>query len=179
LYHYRMKISLDYPRFSKNTLLVVTGEQEARFFHALGRGLNEIDDFKIAKPKFTDREGLFANSSGHGTLLQRGAGYDNQDEKVKQDFKKSLKQVLAYIARDYEVEQVYIFAPPQAQPPVLASFPPNLSGKISLIFDGDFTQHHPNILLDKIDKSNKVQEGFEKNPAIKEEALKILQRSEK
>lgn len=144
-----VKISKNLPQFrGEKVLLVVTGQQEADFFRAGDGSIEKIAGFMIEKPHYSDRGGHFKRR-GHGATLASGSVYENQKEKVLQDFrrefKKTLKNVLIIIP-----DHIYVYTPPYLVAEISAMFPKRIAGTIKKVIRGNFYGRHPFEFLEKI-----------------------------
>ena len=145
-----MKISKSLPQFKdENVLLVVTGRQEADFFRAGDGVIETIAGFKIEKPLYDDRKGRVVRR-GHGQILASGAVYEEQKEKIMQDFRREFRKTLKTALVDFIPDHIYVYAPPYLANEVVALFPKRVALTIKKIMKGNFYGRHPFEILEKI-----------------------------
>ncbi|TSC71503.1 MAG: Uncharacterized protein G01um101470_572 [Parcubacteria group bacterium Gr01-1014_70] len=145
-----MKISKNLPQFKdENVLLVVTGRQEADFFRA-GEGVIEnITGFKIEKPLYDDRKGRVVRR-GHGQVLASGAVYEDQKEKILQDFRREFRKTLKAALVDFIPDHIYVYVPSYLANEVVALFPKRMALTIKKIVKGNFYGRHAFEILERI-----------------------------
>lgn len=145
-----MKISKNLPQFEgENVLLVVTGRQEADFFRAGDGVIENMTGFKIEKPLYEDRKGRVMRR-GHGQLLASGAAYEEQKEKIMQDFRREFRKTLQAALGNFAPDQIYVYVPPYLANEVVALFPKRTAFLIKKIMKGNFYGRHPFEILEKI-----------------------------
>ena len=145
-----MKISKNLPQFNEEkVLLVVTGRQEADFFRAGDGEIKKIAGFKIEKPLHDDRKGRVTRR-GHGQIFASGAAYEEQKEKIMQDFRREFRKTLKIVLVDFMPDKLYVYAPPYLTNEVTALFSKRAALTIKKIVKGNFYGRHPFEILEKI-----------------------------
>lgn len=129
-------------------LLVVTGRQEADFFRASDGEIEKIIGFKVKKPLFDDREGLFKRR-GHGKIFASGAVYENQKEKIFQDFRREFRKILQGILRDTLPDRIYIVAPAYLKNDILDLFPKRAAARVKKVIGANMYDKHPFEVLER------------------------------
>ncbi|MEX0672922.1 MAG: host attachment protein [Candidatus Paceibacterota bacterium] len=151
-----MKITEKLPQFENETaLLVVTGKQDAVFYIAQNGEVNAVESFKVDKPKYTDLHGHF-ETRAHGKVTRAGSPYeptDLSDDAVRQ-FLKELEEELKNVSRHYALDSLYIFYPSHMKNRISEVLPPKLARKQQIAIEGNFYEHHPFKLLERIQKKN-------------------------
>jgi len=130
-------------------LLVVTGRQEAEFFRAGGGVIEKTAGFKVEKPLHDDRKGRVTRG-GHGQIFASGAVYEEQKEKIMQDFRREFRNILKILLTDFTPDKIYVYAPPYLANGVTALFSKRAALTIKKIVKGNFYGRHPFEILEKI-----------------------------
>jgi hypothetical protein len=165
-----MKISKSLPQFEKEpSLFVVTGKQDAAFYKAYNGTIEQIGEFKIPKPKYSDHEGHY-RMKGMGEVVSSG-GWERRDDFVIKDFLLGLKSHLKGMhANDFS--KMYVFAPSKVKNAIASVVPSQLRKKTAAVIEGNFVKSPPDNLLKKIALIAASSQKF-----INPEARRILQRS--
>ena len=144
-----MQISKNLPQFEgENVLLVVTGKQEADFFRGGNGEIEKIAGFKVEKPFYDDRKGRVIRR-GHGQVFSSGAVYEQQKEKILQDFRREFRKALRDVLQN-QPDTVYIFTPSYLKNDVLALFPKRLAHLVKKTISANVYGRHPFEILERI-----------------------------
>lgn len=144
-----MKISKNLPQFEgENILLVVTGRQEADFFRAGDGSIEKVAGFMVEKPQYSERGGHFKRR-GHGATIASGAVYENQKEKILQDFRHEFRKILKNVLVT-PPDHIYIFTPAYLATEISGMFPKRIAVTIKKVIRGNFYGRHPFEFLEKM-----------------------------
>jgi hypothetical protein len=148
-----MKIPEAFFQFDKEkTLIIVTGKQEAKFYLGEKGEFRLEESFKLATPKYSDKEG-FCERGGRGQTYGFGSSREAPKEKIRQDFLKNLKSVLKNIEDREKIEAVYLLSPSYILNEVRSSLPADFRKKIKFSLAGHYFNLRPMELLKKIKES--------------------------
>lgn len=163
-----MRISKTLPQFNKEpSLFVVTGKQDAVFYKAYDGTIEPIGEFRIPKPKYSDREGHYRTT---GDVVSSG-GRERRDDFIIRDFLTELKTHLKGMhAADYS--KMYVFAPSKVKNFIIDAVPPPLRKKTAAVIEGNFYKSTPADIIQKVAPIAASSQRF-----INPEAQKILDRS--
>lgn len=128
---------------------MVTGRQEADFFRAGDGEIENIAGFKIEKPLYDERKGRVTRR-GHGRVFASGAAYEDQKEKMLQDFRREFRKTLKIVFIDFVPHKIYVYVPPYLANEVIALFPKRAALTIKKIVKGNFYGRHAFEILEKI-----------------------------
>ena len=143
-----MKVSNDYPLLQKtNALLIVAGKQAAKIYRLKEGYIDERDTIEVETPLYTDREGHFEHRSGNA-MFGSGSVYENKDQYIQTRFLKELVEHIKKITVPYD--KIYLFSPGYILNIIKEALPAELKNKLDKAIDGNFTKHHPNDLLGKL-----------------------------
>ena len=129
-------------------MLVVTGRQEADFFRAGDGVIEKVAGFMVEKPQYSDRKG-YVKRRGHGVTLASGAVYENQKEKILQDFQREFRKVLKNILIT-PPDHIYIFTPAYLAAEISGMFPKRIADTIKKVIRGNLYGRHPFEFLEKM-----------------------------
>lgn len=145
-----MKITKKLPQFEgENVLLVVTGRQEADFYRAGDGVIENMMGFKVEKPLYEDRKGHFKRR-GHGKVLASGAAYEEQKEKILQDFRREFRKTIKTVFASYIPDRIYVYTPSYLTNEVAALFSKRMAAKIKKTIRGNFYGRHPFEILEQV-----------------------------
>ncbi|MDO8425689.1 MAG: host attachment protein [bacterium] len=141
-----MQITTNLQQFNHApALFIVCGTQEAKIYDACDGVIEELDEFRIPKPGFTDHEGFSA--SGHGAEYTSGAGDEIDQEQRRKEFVKALVEHLKEVATRRPYELVYLFVPQHVHRAVRDAVPHALQPKIAKEIHGNHCEAHPHELI--------------------------------
>jgi hypothetical protein len=168
-----MKISHKFPQFTNQpTLIAVTGKQGGRFYIARDGIIEEVDSFKIEKPGYTDREGMFM-TRGRGITVRSGSVVEEQDEVMLRyffhEFISRIRQLSANLAPD----KLVLFGTAGMKGRLSKLLPKHLQEKIDVFIVGTYYGSHPFKLLAKI-QEHRAEQGRQTTKPIYGEAKKIM-----
>jgi len=145
-----MKIPRDLPQFKDETaFIIVAGKQNAVFYTAADATIEQVDAFKIPKPKYSDNEGGF-ETRGRGMLISSGSVRELQDADIIRDF---LRELQLRFKKIPAFSRLYIFAPQQTKNKIQKVLPSEWKKKINAIIDGNYYFRHPTFILKKLSES--------------------------
>ena len=145
-----MQIPKEYSQFKdKKALFVVTGVNEAVFYIAADGVMNEVQRIKIEKPHYSDREGHFKIRRG-GQTISSGAAYEENKEKLWQDFRKEFQKALGSILDLSLPNTIYLYTPAYMAVRMREEFSPKQQAVIRRVFRGNFFDAHPTKILAKL-----------------------------
>ena len=147
-----MQIPKSLPSFKDTpTLFVVLGTQDARLYHAHNNIMEKIDDFKVSKPHYSDREGHF-KTRGKGMVMVSGSVYEAKKQVTFHEFLDELVSHLKEAEKSYAPREIYLFVPRHRKNAVLEALPKKISDRIRLIKSGNYYKAHPKELLEMVAK---------------------------
>lgn len=134
-----MRISKKLPQFGKSAaLLVVMGKQVAEFYLAKNREIELLSEFSVESPHYSDRE------------VPASFPYEAMEQKLRQDFNRTLKVRLGRIAKSVEPDELYLFVPGYLHAEVVSALPGALKGKLKGVIAGTYYREHPFLLLERL-----------------------------
>ena len=141
-----MRIPSKFSQFEgENVLIVVAGAQDADIYFASNGTLNKIVSFRIPRRKYSDEEGFSVQKSGIS-----GSAREYPKQAAIKEFLNRLENELKVISKKEKISYICLFSPDYMTKMVKAVFPAVLRNKIKISVDGNFTQHLPQELLQKI-----------------------------
>ena len=141
-----MKIPSKFPQFEKeNVLIVATGAQDADIYLASDGLMDKVISFRIPRRRYSDEEGFSVQKSGVS-----GSAREYPKEAAIQEFLKRLETELKTISQKEKISHVCLFSPDYMMKMVKSVFPVNLRDKVKISVDGNFSQHSPMELLEKL-----------------------------
>jgi hypothetical protein len=169
-----MKISTHLPQFKSPHLLISAGKQEGAFYLADENEITLIDNIKLEKPQYTDREGRFLKS-GLGRVFGSGSVYESKDDETTRAFVKKLTERTTHLVFENHIKHIYLFCPTYLANQMEAGLTRDLQDMITYIFFGNYHNQHPFVLLAKIQEYQKVEDRTV--TPIKNEAMNILKKT--
>lgn len=146
-----MEISNKLPQFDhKKAVIIVAGKQAADIHLAYQGKIETLNEIRVEKPEYSDREGHFERK-GKGKNLGSGSVYEKPDKKAMQDFRKELKDFLNDLKEEIDIEQIIFMRPPQHKQDIKEKLPKILIDTIDLEVGGNFVGDHPTKILERID----------------------------
>lgn len=168
-----MKIRKELPQFrNERALLAATGQQEVKFYLAHGGIVEELELYLIPNPRYTDREGFFAER--RTTELGSGSVYEPKKLYIENRFLHWLKNEIKEVCERQEIDSVYLFAPDYISKRIFAAIPEDIHSKIKFKLSGNFTKSHPFELLSMLKKE--IEKIIGQKVPRKEEARKLLKK---
>lgn len=170
-----MKIPQQYPQFDeKKTLICVLGTQEARFILADKGTLSELDQFKIEKPAYSDREGFFMTRA-FGRIFGSGSVHEPKKQQKFVEFGTELEKKYKKLVISTGPDQLILTYPDYVEQVVKDKLPHSFKGRIFMELKGNFYKEDPLEILKKI--QSKMGERIPTGP-MSDEAKKILERGQ-
>lgn len=123
----------------EESLVLVTGKQDAVIYKAFDGKLDKLDSFKIAHPHYSDDEGQFG----------RGGTKELRDSDIIRDFLKELVIRLKKLGSE-NYAALYIFTPSHVKNLVQEALPTNLRVKIRGVVEGNYFKLAPLDIIGKI-----------------------------
>lgn len=167
-----MKITDKLPQFeSKKVLLVTSGGYVAVYFLATNGFLEEVSRVEEATSHYSDREGFFQRS-GSGKVFGSGSVYEENNIEREKRFVRKVVDEIIKIDLKTKIDGVYLYSPKYISKRIRLELPKTQKDKIVDIFDHNYVNEHPMMLLEKI--KTRHDELFGKSVPLKKEARKIL-----
>jgi hypothetical protein len=152
-----MKIPKQIDHFGKERmLLIVASKQRAQLFDVGEGRVEEVDEFKVEKPKFSDHENQFKMK---GRAIGGSASYEYISQWIVAEFLKKLKASLKKI-KNRKFNTVAICVPSTLHNIILRAFPVALQSKIVHILQGNFTKTPTLEIVGKIDALRRSKTVF-------------------
>ncbi len=149
-----MKIPAEFPQFEdKKVLIVATGAQDADIYLASNGILDKVVYFRIPRRRYSDKEGFFSSRTKigkRGMGIASGADREYPKEAAIQDFLNRLEAELKTTSKKEKISYVCLFSPDYMMKMVKSVFPADLRDKVKISITGNFSQHRPIELLEKI-----------------------------
>jgi hypothetical protein len=169
-----MKITNKLPHFeNKKILLIVSGGFKAVYYLAENDYINEISQVEEEQRHYSDREGFF-QTSGSGEVFGSGAVYEEKKIEREKRFMKKVIEETNRINNESKIDAIYFYGPGHILGQISSHFPKDILGKFAEMFEGNYVQEHPFLLLSKIKKTQDKFKG--KKVPLNEEARKILKK---
>jgi hypothetical protein len=163
-----MKIPRKLEQFDgSKALIVVSGKQEALFYSANKGTIEKLAEIGIPRPRYSDHEGEF-KVRGRGLTVSSGSPVEFHDYEVIQEFIQECKKRMKEIG---EFDEVYIFASEKVKNKIGSCVPSSMKSKVKAVIEGNYFNHRPLELIEKISAANR----HEKMP-LDPEAQKIMKR---
>jgi hypothetical protein len=139
-------------RKDEDSLLLVTGKQDAVIYKASKGYLYKLDSFKLSTPVYSDNEGK-GGATGSGT--GRGHGQRSmvqkelQDRDIVRDFIHELIIHLKNIGAD-KIPSIYLFTPSYVKNQIMNALPTDLRHHIKAVVEGNYFNMAPSELMLKL-----------------------------
>lgn len=147
-----MNIGTSLPQFiEQRALFIVTGIAEAHFYVAADSTIEELAEFHISRPRYSDHEGFFATRT-KGKTIRSGSVYNNIKDKMHREFFQTLGAKLKIAVAQVQPTKVYVFAPQYAIAHVKNAIPSIARKHIIKEFPGNFAHERPARLLGMLEK---------------------------
>jgi hypothetical protein len=176
-----MQIENKLPQFNdRKTLLVSTGRQRAKIYSAFKGSLKLEEEINIPVPKFSDKEGFFAQKSSRGgknRTLRTGSVRERQKEYLENQFKNALTKIIKDLTKRRNDMQIYLYTPDYMKNIILDDMPKGLIKNIKQVYCGNYYSYHPFKLI-KIIKDDQEAYWGRADPR-KKEAKKLLDKTDK
>lgn len=171
-----MKISQHLPHFDESNLLISAGKQEACFYLADQDEVRQIEELKLQKPQYTDRESR-TERRGDGKMVGGGSSFQRQDDELVRVFIKELTEKTIRLIAEYDIKSIYLFCPTYLSKKMEDNLPKESRNLIEYIFYGNYHHQHPFVLLAKIGEYLRTEQAEMVEP-MTGEALKILKETD-
>lgn len=155
----------------EKSLLVLTGEQSAKFYLAHQGTIEELSLMNILNPVYSDREGFFGRMVGR-TLISSGATYEQPKRYVHNKFTSKLKSTIKVIDEQQRIDTIYLFSPKFMLNEILHNLTNDMRNKIKWTISGNLLDKHPFELIKRIEG----EADWRKVDASKDEARKLEKR---
>lgn len=170
-----MQIPQQYPQFEEKKILIcVMGTQEARFILAHKGILSELDQFKIEKPVYSDREGFFMTRA-FGRIFGSGSVHEPKKQQKFVEFGTELEKKYKKLVISTGPDQLILTYPDYVEQVVKDKLPHSFKDKVRMELKGNFYKEDALEILKKI--QSKMEERAPAEP-ISDEAKKILEKGE-
>ena len=130
-----MQLPKELQRFLDPCLIVMTDEQEAKFWIAGGDALETLDSMSLVPEKESDREGAFHTAKGYthvGSDLS-----DKHDTPRKEKFAKQITERMAKLIREGHAERVRLVSPPEMMHRLEKHLPTDVKKRMDSKLDKD------------------------------------------
>lgn len=169
-----MHIKQELPLFeNKKSLLIVTGKSVAKFYLALDKEIELIEEFEMPKPstQYTDREGHFKRSGATEGYIGSGSVHEADKEHFANKFSSELAEKAGLLDKEKEPKEIYLFTPDYMKNKIKEDLGASLKKKIVMEITGNYSENHIFDLLKKIKEENES-----KNPEkpISKEARDLM-----
>lgn len=146
-----MKISYSLPQFlRRRALLVVTGKQTAKIFVAAQHEINELDEFKIPKPHYSDLEGFSTHGPRWDQASVSGSEHEIKRQEITNPFLRELRKHVKSALKKTKVTDIYLFVPQYLSRALPKKLTPEARKLLRLEILGNFTHMSPSQLLHKL-----------------------------
>lgn len=144
-----MKIPQQFPQFKKErVLLIVTGTQEAEFYHAGDGSLEKAEMFRIPRIRYTGDEGMNVRTGKTGVT---GGGSKSTKEQYQQEFDAKFKSVAKSVLARLVPTQIVIISPVVAE--VEGLLPTTVKKLITVRLRKNLCEKHAEEILEHIQKA--------------------------
>jgi hypothetical protein len=134
-----MKLSNTLPKVGEETLLVVSSPSGSKFFLVKEGSLEQVAEFKIDKPHYSDLEDTEA-----GPLI------DRMKPMVHRDFNITFKATAKKLAKTLSVKKIYLFTTKSLSNLTEKLLPAEWRNRLASHTKGDFTKVHPFQILRRV-----------------------------
>jgi hypothetical protein len=104
----------------------------------------------VQTPHYSDREGFFMNSYKSAGVMKSGFPYENKDDKIRQDFLRTLRTTIQKISRQCDFDDLYLFVPSYLHQEAVKALPAAVKDRLKGVITGTYYREHPFVLLDKL-----------------------------
>ncbi len=160
-----MKITNKLPQFEKFPALFITsGEYEAHFHIAFKGELNLQELLKMPpRDDAKEKQAFTARRTGRGISTYTHRGNYNND--LKEKFARKVHDIIHEILAEYQLEEIYIFAPKYVLIRIMQALDKNEQKKVRMQFYKEYTKQNPILLIEILQKEiEKIQNTIIKTP---------------
>jgi hypothetical protein len=165
-----MQIKKGLMQFEKeNTLLIVSGDHEAKFYLAAKGQVDLVGGVEVLNPNFEDNEGKSGRGKkgeGSGSTVKEVNRPGVRDKFIREFLKKAKEEELIG-----KVHAIYLFSPVYMHSLLEKSLPAEMRKQLKLNVDGNHLRAHPFKLIEMIEK--KIPGG---KVVVNEKVRKILKK---
>lgn len=152
-----MKIKRELPQYEgESVLFVATGTRDGIIYLAGDGEVRKLKSFRVAKPKYSDKEGFTKNRrtgvSGSARELDR--------EDMQRDFLKEAVRQIRQASGSKKITDVILFAPPELKADLPSALPSGLKNKVVAVIPGNYHEHHPFELIRLAERKMKPAKFF-------------------
>lgn len=166
-----MKIRKELPQFTgENALLLVTGEQSAKLYAAKNGIIEEIEPHTIFDPRYTDREGFFAEK--RDAEFASGSVYEPKKLYIRTKFLHWLRDEVNYLDHKSGFTSIYLFSPDFMAREIYAILSDKICDRVRFSIRGNLVEERPFILLRRI--KDEIEKIIGRKVPRKEDARKLL-----
>ena len=136
----------------EDSLLLVTGKQDAVIYRAHEGNLEKVDCFKLETPHYSDNEGK-GGPTGKGTGRGKGARSMVQKEVHDRDIIRDFMHELVIHLKNLKAENVpsiYLFTPSYVKNQIMSALPTDLRKHIKAVVEGNYFNLAPAELMLKL-----------------------------
>ena len=142
-----MKLSKNLDQFEKNTLILVTSNQTAKFYKAHQGHIDQIHSIEVDTPTFSDDEGHFARS-GDGKRYGSGSTEKDVEALARRDFLQKFRLAIDDLEDNFE--SVILFSPSHLLPDTLEHLPARIKKNIERTIEGNVVHEPANKIAERI-----------------------------
>lgn len=152
-----MQIKSQLPQYEGQSILMVATGTHAGVIYLAGDGeVRKLKAFRVAKPKYSDKEGFSKNRRTGVTGSVREL--DRRD--LERDFLKEAVREIRAAAGSKKITDVILFAPPELKADLSAALPSRLKSKLVAVISGNYHEHHPFELIQIAERKLKPAKFF-------------------
>ncbi|MEK7097436.1 MAG: hypothetical protein AAB906_01150, partial [Patescibacteria group bacterium] len=152
----------------------VTGEQSAKLYAAKNGIIEEIEPHTILNPRYTDREGFFAEK--RDAEFASGSVYEPKKLYIRTKFLHWLRDEIDHLDHKSKFASIYLFSPDFMTREVYAILPDEICDRIRFNIRGNLVEERPFILLRRI--RDEIEKIIGQKVPRKEDARKLLGKDE-
>lgn len=142
-----MKITNKLPQFENPTLFIVVGLKEAEFFFAHKGEIKKVEQFRIERPDYSDRE----DYDRRGTIIfESGAKFEKMQKEQRKNLLIQCKMQVENLVDRFSIVELYLFAPIIIMNDLKNILPKNI--KIGGTITGNFQKVEMFSLIKKMNK---------------------------
>lgn len=137
----------------QRALFVVCGKSTADFLYANNGKIKKVDGFKVDLGDYDDNEGFSMRHTKNGKLYKSGRlRKDTRDIREEREFLNDLESKMQSLLKEKNIDRIYLFAPGYLTKTIRESWPQDVQKMVQRSIRGNYTQHHPMDLIEKIEK---------------------------
>lgn len=148
-----MKIKQGLSNFAEQSVLfIATGTKEGVLYLAGDGEIEKLKTFRVAKPKFSDREGFSRHGGKNGVT---GSSKEIDRHKMDLDFVKETVKQIKLVIGGKGVTDVIILTPAELKNELPKALPASLKSKVLAVIVGNYHEEHPFELIKLFEKKTR------------------------